>query len=468
MRSSLPPTVYNRRITLRATLAAAALVIAASPASAQSTFAPVAERHLDNGMTILVQEDHKVPLVSLTLRYDAAAGAVPAGLEGTAALTTSVMMRATKHVGPGDYTRLLARAGASGVNDRTGGGSTVLEVTVPANRIALPLWLWSDQMAFFDQGIDDAQLEQLRTKLREQRRASLEGSPMARVDRIADEELYGSGHPYRSLYLVPQDVDHVDRAAIVAFHDAWITPSHATLAIVGDVPAADAFDLVERYFRAIPRSAAETPAAAPPAATLTAERRVTVAANVPRAHVSIRWPTPKLFTVEDAHLDVLARLLAGTRTAWLYWKLVDDAKIATSVTARERSSALGSQFEVLIDGAKDKPAADLLAAFDSAMDELRSRITTTRELDGALYETLIDRQLSLERPATRAAEYAKAWALTGVADFLGKDFERYDHVTASLVRETLKKYLPKERRVALLVVPTPSALAGGERSGGAP
>jgi len=460
--SVLPP-----RIPLPALLVAAALAVPARTASAQSAFAPTSERHLDNGLTVIVQEDHKIPLVSLTLRYDALQDSVPAGQEGTAALTTSVMLRATKHTAPGDYARLLARAGASGVNDRTQGGSTVLEATVPANRLALPLWLWSDQLAFFDPAIDDAQLELLRAKLREQRRAALEGSPMARLDRIADEELYAPGHPYRSLYLLPQDVDRVDRAAIAAFHDATITPAHATLAIVGDVVAADAFGLAERYFASIP-GAPQPPGKPSLTVTLTAERRVDVAANVPRAHVSIRWPTPKLLSAEDAHLDVLARLLAGTRTAWLYWKLVDDAKIATGVIARERSGALGSQFEVLIDGAKGKSAADVLAAFDSAMDELRSRSTSSRELDGALYETLIDRQLSLERPATRAAEYAKSWMLLGVADGLGKDFERYDHMTSTVVRETLLKYLPKERRVVLLVTPTPGAPAGGERSGRSP
>ncbi len=459
--------VSLRRTSFLASLLVAVLALFAAPARAQSAFAPVQERHLDNGMTVIVQEDHKVPLVSMTLRYDAGPEA-PAGQEATAALTTILMIRATKHTSPGDYTRLLARAGASGVSDRTTGDNAILEVTIPSNRLALPLWLWSDQMGFFDATtIDDAQLEAQRTKLREQRRASLEGSPMGRLDRFADEELYPQGHPYRSLAWVPQEVDHVDRAAITSFHDAWITPRHATLAMVGDVTPADAFALVDHYFAAIPRGPDPKGTALAPV-LLSGERRVNVSANVPRAHVSIRWPTPKLFTVEDARLDVLARLLSGIRTAWLYWKLVDDAKIATGVTVRERSGALGSQFEIVIDGAKGKSAAELLAAFDLAMDELRHRSTSGRELDGALYETLIDRQMLLERPTTRAGEYAKSSALVGVADNLGRDFERYDHITSTIVRDTLTKWLPSDRRVVLLVTPTPGAAAGGERAGGTP
>jgi zinc protease len=461
--------VSFRSTSLVATVMVSAVALLPATARAQSVFAPVQERHLDNGLTVIVQEDHKVPLVSLVLRYEAGPEAA-GGLEATAALTTILMMRATKHTSPGDYTRLLARAGASGVADRTTGANTILEATVPSNRLALPLWLWSDQMAFFDTSLDDTQLEAQRTKLREQRRASLEGSPMARLDRFADEEMYPQGHPYRSTAWLPQEVDHVDRAALVAFHDAWMTPPHATLALVGDVVPAEAFALVEHYFASIPHPAESTTAkAAPPQpVTLRGEQRVNVAANVPRAHVSIRWPTPRLMTPEDARLDVLARLLAGTRTAWLYWKLVDDAKIATGITARERSGALGSQFEIVIDAAKGKSAADLLAAFDSAMDELRTRSTGGRELDGALYETLIDRQMLLERPTTRASEYAKSSALVGVADNLGKDFERYDHLTSNVVRETLTKWLSRDKRVVLLVTPTPNAAAGGERTTGTP
>jgi zinc protease len=234
---------------------------------------------------------------------------------------------------------------------------------------------------------------------------------------------------------------------------------------VGGVAAADAFALAERYFGSIPR-AAEPSGPALPAVTLSGEHRVNVAANVPRAHVSIRWPTPKLLSVDDARLDVLARLLAGTRTAWLYWKLVDDAKVATGLAARQRSGALGSQFEIVLDGAEGKSAADLLAAFDAAMDELAATSATSHQIDGALYETLIERQLLLERPSVRAAEYAKSSALTGVADNLGQDFERYDHITSTIVRDTLRRWLPRERRVVLLVTPSPGAAAGGERTAG--
>src|ERR1019366_2819737 len=153
------------------------------------------------------------------------------------------------------------------------------------------------------------------------------------------------------------------RAGVVAFHDAFITPPHATLVIVGDVVAADASAMVDHYFASIPRGSGGQSPPPPAPVSPSGETQVDVAANVPRAQLSIRWATPALLTSEDARLDVVARVLAGSRTAWLFWKLVDEKKVAVSVTARQRSEALGSQFDVRIEGAKGKTPRPLLAAF---------------------------------------------------------------------------------------------------------
>ena len=163
-------------------LVAAALVVAvgstaSSPSAAQSridvALGPIEERHLDNGLTLVIQGDHRVPLVSLTMRYDKASS--PPGAQGTATLTTFLMLGGTNHVAPGDCYRLLARAGGTGVVDRTQPSVSTLEATVRSGRLTLPPWLWSDQMAYFDAALDDAGLVMPRSKLREQRRVALEG-----------------------------------------------------------------------------------------------------------------------------------------------------------------------------------------------------------------------------------------------------------------------------------------------------
>ncbi|MGD0526685.1 MAG: pitrilysin family protein [Polyangiaceae bacterium] len=449
-------------------VAAAALVSSLSPgARAQShidvALGPIEEHHLDNGLTLVIQEDHRVPLVSLAIRYDVAAA--PPGQHAVATLTSFLMLGHTQHVAPGEYYRLLAGAGATGTSDRTQASATTFQTTVPSNRLALPLWLWSEQMGYFDGALDEAQLALQRNKLREQRRVAFEGSPLGRIDELAIQELYPPEHPYHFVEFTPEEVDHVDRAAVLAFHDAWITPPHATLVIVGDVVPADAQALVEKYFATIPRGTTGHGAAPGPLGPTTGETQLDVEANVPRAQVFLRYRTPRLLTLEDARLDIVARLLGGSRTAWLFWKLVDEQKIATNVMTHQRSDALASQFEIQIEGAPGKTAQQILAAFDATMDGLRQREPTKKELAGAIYETVIDRFLSEERAPTRAFDFARTRTLAESADPMKHDLGRYGRVDAGHVRDAIERFLPRERRVVLLVTPTPGAPAGGARVG---
>jgi len=458
---------HARPTLLAAVLVAAVVSTVPSRAGAQghidAALGPIEEHHLDNGMTLVIQEDHRAPLVSLALRYDDSAA--PPGQHAAATLTTFLMLDATKHVAAGDYYRLLAGAGATGAADRTQPSATTLEVTVPSNRLALPLWLWSEQIGYFDGALDDAKLTTQRNKLREQRRVALEGSPMGRIDAMAMEELYPADHPYHHVDFTPEDVDRLDRAAVLAFHDAWMTPAHATLVLVGDVVPADATALVEKYFATLPRGAAVETPAPPPLAPLSGETQVDVAANVPHAQVFLRWRTPRLLSSEDARLDVVARLLSGSRTAWLFWDLVDQKKVAVSVSAHQRSDALGSQFEIRIEGANGKTAKELLAAFDLAMNAIRGRAPSKKELAGAIYETVIDRFLALERAPTRAFDFARTRTLAESADPTKHDLGRYGRVDDAQVREAMQTFLGPDRRVVLLVTPTPGAPAGGTRVG---
>ena len=148
-----------------------------------------------------------------------------------------------------------------------------------------------------------------------------------------------------------------------------------------------------------------------------------------------------------------------------YWKLVDEKKIATSVTvlARARSGTRASQFEVRIVAAPGRSAADLLAAYDVAMGELRSRLAQPAEIAGAVYETLIDQDHALENPWTRASYYAKYERLVGTPDYVSHDFQRYEGLTPAAVREALDKWLPRCIRRVVLLGDADTRRLGGER-----
>ncbi len=425
--------------------------------------AHVQERRFANGMTVVVQEDRHVPIVSLALRYDAGERNVPPGREGVAMLTTYAMVRVTKHVAAGEYNRYLSRAGATGHSGSTAADSTLLRVTLPSNRLALPLWLWSDQMAFFVDAIDKAQLDVERAAL-VNAIANEDGGPLSRVSAMLDEEIYAAGHPYHAIgRATAATIGAITVDDVRAYHERWIVPEHATLVIVGDVVAADAFALAEKYFGPVPRG----PGAklAPPTSTpLRGESQLEISANVSTPTVWIRWPTPAFYTDDDAMLDVAARLMTGIRSGHLHWALVDEKKVATAVNATNGSRALGSRFDVRVTGVAGVTPAALLAEVDAAFGRFSDGHVTEAHVNGALGETLLPRLYSFEHAAIRAALLAGYSTNMGTPSFIDKDLARFVPIDRAALARAIPRLLPGNKRVVALVTPSSSAPMGGVKS----
>ncbi|HEV3194464.1 MAG TPA: insulinase family protein, partial [Polyangiaceae bacterium] len=207
------------------------------------------------------------------------------------------------------------------------------------------------------------------------------------------------------------------------------------------------------------------PVKRPTQVVLDGSTEVDILANVPGARVAIWWPTPAFLTTDDGRLDVIANLLSGNRTAWLYWALVDEKRVATAVHTHQYSRALGSVFQVLIEGAPGKSPADILSEFDLAFEGLRKRVVRPKEIDTAVYDYLIDKLLAQDSAATWAYQYTAYEALVGTADYYGHDIDRYSHITPELIHEVIDRWLPSDRRIVLLVTPDPGVVSGGARRG---
>lgn len=449
-------------VAMTAPMAHAGPDASGGPPSASPGQAGAHVRRLENGLTVIVEEDHRTPLVSLVLRYDVGERAASPGLHGTAALTQALASYATQHVPAGDASRLLWRAGAT-FSDATYADYSALNVTLPATRLALPLWVWSDQMGFFPETMDDARFREKRDDLAGWKKAQRTGTPLANIDSIADEELFPPQHPYHEAYGTPDSVARIRFADVVEFHDRWMTPDHATLVVVGDVAAADAFAQVERYFGPIPASTGRGRIPALPVPELAGETLVEAQARVPAARLFVRWPTPRFMTTDDARLDVVASLLTGRSRALLSWELVGNKKVAAYVWAGQRSRSLASEFAVYIEGAPGKTATEVLAAFDGAMDALLARPLEQLDVDHAVYDTIVERAYGWEAASTRASEYAKYQAAVGSPSYLLRDLARFEGITPSVVSDALKRLLPRDRRVVVLVSPSPAATPAGER-----
>jgi zinc protease len=419
------------------------------------------EHHLENGLTVVLEEDHRAPVVSMRLRYATGTRDDPRELPGLAHLVERLMLSRTAHVDDGMYEHYLETVGASSFSNGLGLDWTAFFATVPSNAIPMVLWLWSDQMGFLTTRLDEDHVKAAKEVVRSEQRSRVDRVPYGAVRELAQDALYPAGHPYHGARS-GGSLDRVTEADVARFALAHYGPNGAVLVMSGDVDAS-ILPTVAKYFAPIPRVSDSSPP--PPTKPLTGEVRLQVAAGVKAAAVAIDWPTPAIYQPGDADLDVLARVMCGQHASALGWELIDGRKIATRVTASQTSRALGSDFSIWIVLAPGHTPDEALAATDAVLKDLQTLPLPGDIVDRARHDYLSSRLLEVDDPAARARHYASFVSSGRSAAAFVPDLQSHYLVTPASLQDAAATWLPRTNRVVTIVTPDPRAPASGRLVG---
>jgi predicted Zn-dependent peptidase len=432
------------------------------------TLLPFEKMRLRNGLELILHEDHRTPIVAVSIWYHVGSKDEPRGKNGFAHLFEHVMFQGSKHVPEDAYFRYLERAGANDINGTTNSDRTNYFETVPKNELALALWMESDRMGFLLSHVDQATFAGQRDVVKNERRQGYENAPYGLADQFISAQLYPEGHPYHRLTIgTPEDLDAATLDDVRGFFHRWYVPNNATIVIAGDIERQKTIDLVEQYFGPIPSGplpprGGPGHAGAPLPVVLDNEKRLDVAAGVELPRVYVTWPTPPMFAPGDGELDLVAHALTSGKTSRLYKRLVYDMQIAQDVTAYEASRQLGSTFEIVATAQPGHTAAELLNAIDEELAKLRAGGVKDAELARAKTDVTSVLVYDLERTGSRANQLNLYNQLAGDPGYLSKDFARYENATASEVTQAARVYLPPGKRVVTMVTPVKGAPLCGE------
>ncbi len=424
---------------------------------------------LENGLEVILHEDHRTPTVAVNVWYHVGSKDEPATKNGFAHLFEHLMFQGSRNVGEDKFFQYLEAVGASDHNGTTNADRTNYFETVPANQLPLALWLESDRMGFLLDHVDQKTFEEQREVVKNERRQSYENAPYGMVGQLVSLAAYPKGHPYQLLTIgTPEDLDRASLEDVRAFYRRYYVPNNATLVIAGDIDRARAKELVTKYFGSLKRApdagSLRTPIAAAPAS---GEKRLSVEADVELARVVITWPTPAHFAPGDAELDLLSQILSDGRTSRLYKRLVYDLKLAQDVRAGQSSRALGSQFQVGVNLRSGADVDKVLAVIDEEIEKVRSQAASADELERAKTTSIAPLLFGLESLGERANLLNQYNQATGDPGFLTKDVARYQRATADDVRRVAEQNLVKDARVVAIVRPTPGAPRAGRLEGAA-
>src|SRR5687768_4895056 len=272
---------------------------------------------LKNGLTVIVHEDHSVPIASVNTWYHVGSAREKPGRTGFAHLFEHLMFEGSKNVPEGAFDSWLEAAGANN-NGSTSNDRTNYYIDAPASALDLALFLESDRMGYLLDTMTPARVDGQRDVVKNERRQSYENQPYGRAFLTLYELLYPKSHPYSWPTIGSmEDLTAATRDDVAEFFKTYYAPNNASLVIAGDIDIAATRALVEKWFSEIPRGPA-VPPIAPPAVVLDTVKKQTLTDKVQLPRLYVAWHTPAVFEPGDAAMDITASLLTGGKNARLY------------------------------------------------------------------------------------------------------------------------------------------------------
>ena len=421
---------------------------AAEPAPLPSLIADVKIPHtsfvLANGLTVLVHEDHKAPVVALATWYNAGSKDEVVGKTGFAHLFEHLMFNGSENL-PEDYFKYLQQIGATDYNGTTDNDRTNFFETVPTGALERALFMESDRMGHLLGAVSQKVLDNQRSVVQNEKRQG-DNQPGGLVYEQVVANLFPEGHPYH--HTVIGSMADLDRASLVDVASWFRTrygPNNAVLVLAGDIDPATARPLVEKYFGSIPRGPVNNPAQAV-VPTLAAPRSLVLKDRVATTTVSRYWAVPGLLDPDLVALSVGGSALGGLASSRFDKILVKDEQLAVSASAGMYPMQRVGIFFVQ---ASVKPGVDP-ARVEARMDQLVAQMIaegpTPDEVERAALSTVGSRIRELEQVGDfsgKAVTLAEGQTLAQDSNFYARNLAQYASITPARIQDAMRRWLTR-------------------------
>ncbi|HUF71898.1 MAG TPA: pitrilysin family protein [Gammaproteobacteria bacterium] len=436
--------------------------------SADDIVIPYTMYELDNGLTVILHEDHSDPLIHVDVTYHVGSAREEIGKSGFAHFFEHMMFQGSQNVGDEEHFRIISEAGGT-LNGTTNSDRTNYFETIPSNQLEKVLWLEADRMGFLLPAVTQQKFEVQRETVKNERGQNYDNRPYGLLNEVTDRALFPPGHPYswQTIGYI-EDLDRADLNDLKGFFLRWYGPNNAVLSIGGDLDPSQTLQWIVKYFGPIPRG----PEVEDPVyerVTLDQDRYVSMEDRVPLPHLRIAWPTVHVFHEDEAPLDVLSSILGTDRTSLLYKNLVRDGAAVTA-SASHPCGELGCRFslDARPNPASDANLADIEAAMRASLAEFEERGVEEDDLVRMKMQIRFDTIFGLQSVSGKVSSLASYATFNGTPNYTAEQIARYERVTAEDVMRVYRRYIEDRPAVIVSVVPTGQPQAAAARDNWTP
>jgi len=422
---------------------------------------------LPNGLTLIVHEDHKAPIVAVNVWYHVGSKNEKPGRTGFAHLFEHLMFNGTENYDK-DFSGPLEQAGATDMNGTTNEDRTNYFQNVPTNAVDLTLWMESDRMGYLTGAISQPKLDEQRGVVQNEKRQG-ENEPYGKVWDFLTPKLYPANHPYSWTAIGSMDdLDAAKLGDVKEWFQTYYGAANAVVVVAGDIDVKTAREKVEKYFGDIPAGA---PVARQQAwvAKRTGSQRGIMQDRVPQAKIYKVWNIPGWGTEDGEYLDLVGDVLSTGKTSRLYKRLVYDEQIATHVSASLDLREIGGLFVI---EASAVPGVEL-ARVEKAVDQEMARFLASGPTATEMKRVKTQNRATFIRGVERIGGFggksdvlAQGEVFAGRPDFYKVRLARVQQATPAKLLSSAKRWLG-DGVYTLEVHPYPeyqTAKAGADRS----
>lgn len=428
---------------------------------AQQALADIEQKTLKNGLKVIVQEDHRAPVVVSQVWYRAGSVDEVNGKTGVAHVLEHMMFKGTKAVPAGQFSRQIAAAGGK-ENAFTSKDYTCYFQQLEKSRLPLSFKLEADRMANLQ--ITDAEFAKEIEVVKEERRWRTEDKPQSRVNEQFESSVYRA-HPYgRPVVGFMNDLENMTADDAREWYRTWYAPNNATVVVVGDVKAQEVFALAEKTFGQL--KAKPLPVRKPqvePAQI--GERRAIVKAPAKLPYFVMGFHAPALKNAaayseqdwEPYALEVLSSILSGNDASRLNQKLVREQAVALEIDTGYDSTNRGqaSTFEVAASPSEGVTEAALIKEIWAQIDEIKNHGVTADELHRVKAAVIAADVYKRDSMFYQAMQIGQLETMFYPLSLLQTNAARVQAVTSEQVQAVAKKYLVPDQMTLVSLDPQP-------------
>jgi zinc protease len=438
---------------------AAALVLSGSLAAITPPSVKFTDTKLQNGLRLIVAEDHVAPVFSVAVVYNVGSRDERQGRTGFAHLFEHMMFKGSESVGPGEHFYTIFSNGGT-MNGTTSKERTLYFETMPANQLEAALFLEADRMRSL--AIVKENLDNQRNAVQEERRQGRDNQPYGRTNEAIDDLAFDNPAYKHSVIGSMDDLNAASTQDVAAFFQTYYAPNNAIMAVTGDVDTAKVRELARKYFESIPAQPQPPPVDISQTAQ-NGERRLALEdplARLPRLDISYRIPSN--LSPDDDSIDLLTLVLAGGRSSRFYESIVRQKQLAVNVNAFAPDSRGPRLLRVVATPTPGKSVEDLEAAIYAEIEQIKTRPVADWEMDKGRNTARRQFVGQLGQSLTRAVNLAEYALVYNDPGRINSRWDRIAKLNAADVQRVAKQYLTADNRSVIITRPRAAAGRGGQ------